>query len=535
MSLPSVAPWNAFHRHASLALKFVRNYTRITAQEINPNMRKLEYAIRGPIVQRAIEIEKGLLNGEKKPFDSIIRCNIGDCHFAGQTPISFIRQVIAVACDTHLMDSSVIPDDAKERALRFLRSVGGSVGAYSQSTGVELVREDIAAYIEQRDGIPSSPENIFLATGASEAVKFILGLLATTKEGSQRAGVMIPIPQYPLYSATLSEFNNYQIGYYLEEESGWSLREEELEARLEAAKAHCKPRVLVVINPGNPTGQVLTHDNIAAVLRFAHRNNLLVLADEVYQHNIYAPDRRFHSFKRVLHELGGNIANEVQLTSMMSASKGFMGECGFRGGYCELVNFDPEVRAQLYKCLSARLCPPVLGQLTMDVVVNPPRPGEPSFEQFSAEKSQVLSDLAKKAKLVESLFNQLPGYHCQPVMGAMYAFPRLELPPKAMRAAELANMPADAFYVTKLLEETGVCVVPGSGFSQKPGTFHFRTTILPKVEQMHVMMEHLQLTDCSLSPNGDSVLILDLNALTIAFSCGYRPFYIRNKTRSHLI
>lgn len=389
------------------------------------------------------------------------------------------------------MDSSAIPDDAKERALRFLKSVGGSVGAYSQSTGVEVVREDIAAYIEQRDGIPASPENIFLATGASEAVKFILGLVATTKGGSQRAGVMIPIPQYPLYSATLSEFNNYQIGYYLEEESGWSLCEEELEKRLEEAKAHCEPRVLVVINPGNPTGQVLTRANIAAVLHFAHRNNLLVLADEVYQHNVYAPDRSFYSFKRVLHELGGDIASEVQLASTMSASKGFMGECGFRGGYCELVNFDPEVRAHLYKCLSARLCPPVLGQLAMDVVVNPPQPGEPSYKQFCAEKSQVLSDLAKKAKLVENLFNQLPGYHCQPVMGAMYAFPRLELPPKAMRAAELAGMPADTFYVTKLLEETGVCVVPGSGFSQKPGTFHFRTTILPTVDRMHVMMERL--------------------------------------------
>lgn len=120
-----------------------------------------------------------------------------------------------------------------------------------------------------------------------------------------------------------------QIGYYLEEESGWSLREEELEKRLAEAKAHCEPRVLVVINPGNPTGQVLTRDNIAAVLRFAHRNSLLVLADEVYQHNIYTPDRHFHSFKRVLHDLGGNIATEVQLASTMSASKGFMGEYVF--------------------------------------------------------------------------------------------------------------------------------------------------------------------------------------------------------------
>ncbi|VDL38468.1 unnamed protein product [Hymenolepis diminuta] len=463
-----------FNRTFPSTLRFLRGYTRISGTEINPNMQKLEYAVRGPIVMRANEIEKCLLSGEKRPFDSIIRCNIGDCQNAGQLPISFIRQVIAVATDTELMDSSVIPEDAKLRALRFLKSVGGSVGCYSQSVGVEVVREDIADYIEQRDGIPSNPDDIFLASGASEAVKFILELVATTKEGSQRAGIMIPIPQYPLYSATISEYNNYQIGYYLEEETGWSLSETELEKRLEEAKAHCTPRVLVVINPGNPTGQVLTRENIESVLRFAHRHNLLVLADEVYQHNIYAPDRKFHSFKRVLHDLGGDIAKEVQLASMMSASKGFMGECGFRGGYCELVNFDPEVRAQLYKCLSARLCPPVLGQLTMNVVVNPPKPGEPSYEKFCTQKSNVLSDLAKKAKLVENLFNELPGYHSQPVMGAMYAFPRLELPPKAIQAAERAKLPVDTFYVTKLLEETGVCVVPGSGFNQKPGTYHFR-------------------------------------------------------------
>ena len=124
----------------------------------------------------------------------------------------------------------------------------------------------------------------------------------------------------------LYAYLNFQIGYYLDEESGWSLCEDELERRLEEAKKHCEPRVLVVINPGNPTGQVLTRENIEMVLRFAHRHNLLIIADEVYQHNIYAPDRQFHSFKRVLHDLGGNISQEVQLASTMSASKGFMGE-----------------------------------------------------------------------------------------------------------------------------------------------------------------------------------------------------------------
>lgn len=101
---------------------------------------------------------------------------------------------------------------------------------------------------------------------------------------------------------------------------------DDLEVRLVEASKECDPRVIVVINPGNPTGQVLSRENIESVLRFAHRNNLMVVADEVYQQNIYAEDRAFHSFKKVLHEIGGDIANEVQLASLMSASKGFMGE-----------------------------------------------------------------------------------------------------------------------------------------------------------------------------------------------------------------
>ncbi|KAL7058885.1 hypothetical protein AAHC03_013199 [Spirometra sp. Aus1] len=390
------------------------------------------------------------------------------------------------------MDSPLIPDDAKNRAKRFLDSIGGSAGVYSQSTGVEVVREDIAAYIKQRDGIDATPDDIFLSSGASEAVKFILELVATTKEGNQRAGVMIPIPQYPLYSATLSEFNNYQIGYYLEEDNGWGLNIQEMEQVLSEAKKECVPRAIVIINPGNPTGQVLQRSDIEDVIRFAHRHNLLLIADEVYQHNIYATDRKFHSFKRVLHDIGEPISSELQLASMMSASKGFMGECGFRGGYCELVNFDPKVKAELYKCLSSRLCPPTLGQLILDVVINPPKKGEPSFQSFNAEKSAVLASLRKKAKLVESLFNELPGYKCQPVMGAMYAFPRLHLPQKALEAAKDKKMPLDVFYVTELLENTGICVVPGSGFGQKPGTYHFRTTILPNEQQMRIMIDRLR-------------------------------------------
>lgn len=100
------------------------------------------------------------------------------------------------------------------------------------------------------------------------------------------------------------------------------------------------------------------------MIRFVSRHGLVLLADEVYQFNIYHPEATpWTSFKRVLAEMGEPYASSVELASFMSASKGYMGECGFRGGYCELVNFDDDVQAQLFKYLSARLCPAVLGQV----------------------------------------------------------------------------------------------------------------------------------------------------------------------------
>jgi len=194
----------------------------------------------------------------------------------------------------------------------------------------------------------------------------------------------------------------------------------------------------------------------------------------VYQDNVYSPDCKFHSFKKVLYEMGPEYSSNVELASFHSTSKGYMGECGYRGGYMEVINLHPEIKGQLVKLLSVRLCPPVSGQAAMDIVVNPPVPGEESFEQFRREKESVLGNLAKKAKLTEDLFNQVPGIHCNPLQGAMYAFPQIFIPRKAVEAAQAHKMAPDMFYCMKLLEETGICVVPGSGFGQREGTYHFR-------------------------------------------------------------
>ncbi|XP_043280790.1 alanine aminotransferase 1 [Venturia canescens] len=463
----------------------------LTEDNVYSNLRRMEYAVRGPLLLRALEIEKELQKGVQKPFKEVIKANIGDAHAMGQKPITFLRQILALTVSPELMDDPRYPDDVKKLAQMVLGGCKGcSVGSYSESTGIEVIRKHVANYIYKRDGIPSDHNNIILSNGASDGIKSFLKLFNEHLNGKP-SGVMIPIPQYPLYSAALAEFGLSQVGYYLNEDNKWALDISELKRAYKESLKTCNPRVLVVINPGNPTGQVLTRKNIEDIIKFAHENRLYLLADEVYQDNVYDKDSAFHSFKKVMTEMGAPYAN-MELASYMSVSKGYMGECGLRGGYGEYVNMDPKVMAILSKSISAMLCPTVLGQVAMAAVVSPPQPGDASYDLFIKEKTQVLESLAERSRLVVDTLNSIPGFKCNPSMGAMYVFPRLDLPEKAIKAAKAEGKEPDVFYAFKLLEATGICVIAGSGFGQKPGTYHFRTTILPQKEKIVTMLNSLK-------------------------------------------
>lgn len=465
----------------------------LTIDTMNPTVKKVEYAVRGPIVLRAVQIEKELKEGVKKPFSEVIKANIGDAHAMGQQPITFFRQVLALCSYPELLNDNSFPEDTKSRARRILKSCGGSsLGAYSASQGIDCVRQDVAAYIERRDdGVPSDPDNVYLTTGASDGIVTMLKLLVCG-EGATRTGVMIPIPQYPLYSAALAELGAVQVNYYLNEDKCWSMDISELQRSLEEARRHCNPRAICIINPGNPTGQVQSRQCIEDVIRFAAKERLFLMADEVYQDNVYADGCQFHSFKKVLFEMGPEYSSTVELASFHSTSKCYMGECGFRGGYMEVINMDPEVKAQMNKLVSVRLCPPVPGQALMDLVVNSPQPGEPSHTTFIKERTATLAALAEKARLTEQSLNTVPGISCNPVQGAMYSFPRVTLPQRAITEAQEKGQAPDMFYCMRLLEETGICLVPGSGFGQKDGTYHFRMTILPSVDKLKILLNKVK-------------------------------------------
>ncbi len=476
--------------------------SRLIGNTVSTRVLNADYAVRGRIVSKAVKLQ------QKDPSRKFIFCNIGNPQSFDQKPLTFPRRVLALTAAPELVHSNVFsnfPDVAK-RAEKYLNAIPGGTGAYSQSQGIDIVRDEVASFISQRDSYNSSKceylptkNDIYLTDGASPAVQRMLQLLIR----DEKDGIMIPIPQYPLYSASIAMAGGTAIPYSLEENANWSMDMKMLEKSLNDArnKGICV-RSMVVINPGNPTGQSLSRSNQETIAAFCHRNNLVLLADEVYQENIWNDKNPFISFRKIAMDMGmlspvgdsPNAAHDhtgLQLASFHSVSKGFFGECGRRGGYAELTGFSKDVKAQYYKVASVNLCSNLDGQVMVGLMVNPPKKGDASYEQFEGEKKLILSTLAKKAGMVHDILSKTPNMACNRVDGALYAFPRIFLPRKAIQEAEKLGMPADEMYCLELLEASGIVVVPGSGFGQEDGSFHFRTTILPHEKDLETVLKSI--------------------------------------------
>ena len=460
----------------------------LTRDLLNPHLIDAQYAVRGPIVLRAQQLEE---MGRK-----IIYCNIGNPQALKQMPLTYLRQLLSLveypALLSHPDVSSLYPSDIIRRAAQILEKHPHGTGAYSQSPGIPFIRQAVGEFISRRDGIPADKDHVILTDGASKGAQ--AAIVAMLRRPSD--GFMIPVPQYPLYSASLTLYGGKQVGYYLDESNHWQLSEKALRESISAVQSvGVTPVGIVVINPGNPTGSVLSADNVRMVIRFAKANGLAIIADEVYQENVYDPALKFHSFARIMAEMG---EKDVTLFSLHSVSKGFLGECGHRGGYIEFRNLPDDVMAMFVKLQSISLCANVPGQIATYMMVAPPVPGDESHEKYRQERNQVLADLKAKAVILGEGLNRIEGMSVDIPRGAMYAFVRFDLPQgedtSAMSPAqkEAYEEKRDSDYCMALLEDTGICVVPGSGFGQRPGTFHFRTTFLPPKEEIEQLVVKLK-------------------------------------------
>lgn len=417
----------------------------LSIDNINPHVKEAKYAVRGELAIKSEEYRTQLRKLKDEPptppadnslpFDTVISANIGNPQQLDQKPITFFRQVLSLLEYPNLIDHEDdllhkldYKQDAIDRARWLIKEIG-SVGAYSQSTGVPAIRRSVAKYIERRDGFPADPNNIYLSAGASSGVNTLMNVMCA----SDKVGVLVPIPQYPLYTATLSLLNAQCCPYYLDESAGWGTDMEAIKSAYEEGKSKgIDIRALVIINPGNPTGASLPKSDIEAMIKFAAEHSLVVMADEVYQTNVFIGE--FTSFKKVLRELQrdnpGKDGQEgpydhVELASLHSTSKGMVGECGHRGGYFELVGFDKEVQDQIYKFISIMLCPPVIGQCVVELMVNPPVEGDASYEQYQKEYNGIKDGLKERATALYKAFKEMEGVEIGEPQVSFFLYPTL--------------------------------------------------------------------------------------------------------------
>ncbi|XP_022608857.1 alanine aminotransferase 2-like [Seriola dumerili] len=459
--------------------------------QVNPRVR----AIRAPtrLQSVAARITQQIAQGANKPFKKVIDVSSDDPHRMGMAPISFVRQVLAVCLYPELLEEKTLPLDVRQRAKRLLGVCGGgSVGSYSTATsGLPLVKKSIADFITKRDnGVSSHPENIIISNGSQKTLSLVLHLMASGT-GVTQTGVLTPVPSPHTLPMLIDLSGVKLVPYQLKEEAGWAVELEELQQALATARGDCEPRAIYISNPGNPTGHVQDRKTMERVIRFAAAEGLVLLAEEVNQDSVYGQGKEFISYKKVLFEMGKKYAEKVELISLHSISTAPMGECGLRGGYMEVLNIDPAVYKYL-RNIQLTSSPPVISQLALEVMVNPPTPGDLSYKTYAQEILHTQTMLSQNAQRACEFLNGLPGINCEPAMAGVFLFPRLHLPLKLVEEAEMLGLEADVFYCQKLLEEEGVCLGAGCENGQDDQNHHIRLCVLAPPDTLEEVLARLR-------------------------------------------
>ena len=374
------------------------------------------YDIRGPVMERAKQMEE---EGQR-----IIKLNIGNL-----APFGFEA-----------------PEEIQQDVILNLPNSAG----YSDSKGMFAARKAIMHYCQSKKIMGVGLDDIYIGNGASELIVMAMqGLLNTGDE------VLVPAPDYPLWTAAVTLAGGTPRHYICDEAKDWNPDLADIRSKITP-----NTRAIVVINPNNPTGAVYSDETLQAIIQVAREHDLIVFADEIYDKMLY---------DGVTHTSMASMADDVLFVTMNGLSKNYRA-CGYRAGW--MVLSGEKKHAQDYIngltiLASMRLCSNVPGQFAIQTALG----GYQSINDLVAPTGR----LCKQRDLAYKLLTAIPGVTCVKPKAALYLFPRFD--PK------IYPIENDQQFILELLETEKVLVVQGSGFNWKQPD-HIRIVFLPNADDL---------------------------------------------------
>ena len=384
-----------------------------------PKSDKLEhvcYDIRGPVHKEALRLEE---EGHK-----ILKLNIGN-----PAPFGFEA-----------------PDEILVDVLRNLPSAQG----YCDSKGLYSARKAIVQYYQSKDIRSVTVSDVYIGNGVSELIT--MAMQALLNDGDE---VLIPMPDYPLWTAAATLAGGKAVHYLCDEQADWFPDVEDIKSKVTS-----RTKAIVVINPNNPTGAVYSRELLLEIVEVARQNNLIIFADEIYDKILY--DGAVH------HHIAA-LAPDLLTVTFNGLSKAYR-VAGFRQGW--MILNGPKKHAKGYiegldMLASMRLCANVPMQHAIQTALG----GYQSINEFILPGGRLLEQRNKAYELL----NQIPGISCTKPMGALYMFPKIDI--------KKFNMYDDEKMVFDLLAQEKVLLVHGRGFNWHSPD-HFRIVTLPYVHQI---------------------------------------------------
>ncbi|HSH53681.1 MAG TPA: pyridoxal phosphate-dependent aminotransferase [Methylotenera sp.] len=374
------------------------------------------YDIRGPVLQRARQMEE---EGQR-----IIKLNIGNPGVFGFEVPEEIQQ-------------DVISNMSK-------------AGVYTDSKGLFEQRKAIMHYSQSKHIAGVTLDDIIIGNGVSELI--VMAMQGLLNNGDQ---VLVPMPDYPLWTAAVTLAGGTARHYVCDEASGWLPDLKDIESKITA-----NTRGIVVINPNNPTGALYPQEILEGIIEIARHHSLVIYADEIYDKVLYDGNE---------HTSIASLADDVLFVTFNGLSKNYRA-CGYRAGWL-IISGEKKHAADYIEGLnmlaSMRLCANVPGQLAIQTALG----GYQSIDDLVAPNGR----LCKQRDLAYDLLTAIPGVSCVKPGAAMYLFPKLD--PKIYPIED------DQQFILDLLLEEKVLLVQGTGFNWK-ATDHFRVVFLPNVDDL---------------------------------------------------